>query len=59
MTIQELVNYMEKYPADTVVKISAEGFIAKDIATLELRKDDVGVDDGNLVLELQSIYRDL
>ena len=54
MTIQELVNFLEKYPADAVVRISVLGYVARDVNSLELYMNNKEEDDNEtFILELK------
>lgn len=52
MTNQELVNFLEKFPSEAIVKLKVIGYGEDDVANLELYKDEDGNDDGNLILAL-------
>lgn len=54
MTNQELVNILEQFPSDAVVKISVLGYVARDVAKLELYKDsdEEGYSNGEMIVEL-------
>lgn len=52
MTNQELVNMLEQFPSDAIVKISMLGYVGRDVRTIELSKDEDGKDDGGMILEL-------
>lgn len=53
MTIQELVNFLEKYPADTVVKISMLGYAPTEVNSLELYMNNKEDDNEKFILELK------
>lgn len=58
MTIQELVNFLEKYPADAVVKISILGYVARDVHSLELYMNNKEDNNEAFILELKDEARE-
>jgi len=52
MTNQELVNILEQFPSDAVVRISILGYVARDVSKIELSKEDSKDNDGGMLIEL-------